>query len=101
MRIMALLYPSMQKILDLYTLSRIEMPAMRRSFAIEDEESPRYMPSTREISAFDHRKIRKWLYEPIFDHTKIHYGEEKFQKFKEHHFLTFRKISHNYDDLIN
>ena len=76
------------------------MDAMRRSFAIEDERSPRYMPSTREISAIDHRKIRKWLYDPIFDYTKIHYGEDSFKKFKQNHFLSVRKINHNYENLV-
>ena len=83
LKVSALLYPSMQEILGLYTLSDLEMSAMRRSFAIEDERSPRYMPATREISAIDHRKIRKWLYDPIFDYSKIHYGGECFKKFKQ------------------
>jgi hypothetical protein len=26
------------------------------------------MPSTREISSYEHRMMRRWLYEPYYDH---------------------------------
>lgn len=67
MRIMGLLYPAMQKIINLYSFMGIDMEAMKRAFDIENENHSRYMPSTREISPYEHRMIRRWLYEPFFD----------------------------------
>ena len=64
---MGLLYPSMQKIVNLYSFRAISMRAMRRAFDVEDENHPRYMPSTREMSKLEHRQLRKWLYDPLFN----------------------------------
>ena len=73
---MGLIYPAMQQLVDLYTFRGISMLAMKRAFDIEDENHSRYMPATRELSALEHRKIRKWLYEP---HFKV---SEKFRERK-------------------
>lgn len=52
---MGLLYPSMQKIINLYEFQSVSMRAMRRAFDIEDEDNTRYMPATRELSKLEHR----------------------------------------------
>lgn len=44
---MGLLYPSMQKLVDLYTFRGMSMLSMKRAFDVEDENHPRYMPATR------------------------------------------------------
>lgn len=44
---MGLLYPAMQKIVNLYTFNQVDLEAMKRAFDIEDERHSRYMPSTR------------------------------------------------------
>lgn len=41
------------------------------------------MPSTREISAISHRKIRKWLYEPLFNRQAIKNIDTKFKSFNK------------------
>ena len=75
---MGLFYPSMQKIINLYNFRAISMRAMRRAFDIEDENNIRYMPSTREMSTLDHRKIRKWLYDPHYEvNDTSRYRKEK------------------------
>ena len=55
LRKMGLLYPAMQRIVDLYNFKDVTMPAMKRAFDIENENNPRYMPTTREMSALTHR----------------------------------------------
>lgn len=67
LRLMGLMYPSMQNIVDLYNYDGLSMPAMRRAFEIEDERHSRYMPATREMSSGTHRQIRRWLYNPVYD----------------------------------
>ena len=47
LRTMGLMYPAMQKIVDLYNFKSIVMPAMKRAFDVEDQSHPRYMPTTR------------------------------------------------------
>lgn len=47
LRRMGLIYPSMQKIVDLYDFDGLSMSAMKRAFTIEDENHTRYMPATR------------------------------------------------------
>jgi hypothetical protein len=77
LRVMGLLYPAMQKIIDLYSFKQVNLDSMKRAFDIESENHSRYMPSTREISSFEHFMIRRWLYEPFFDHdihTNIDYS---------------------------
>lgn len=69
LRLMGLLYPAMQKIVNLYSFNQVHLDSMKRAFDIEDERHSRYMPATREISSFEHRMIRRWLYEPFFDHV--------------------------------
>jgi hypothetical protein len=39
------------------------------------------MPSTRELSKIEHRNIRKWLYEPIFNASMISYGTQRYRSF--------------------
>ena len=46
LRTMRLMYPAMQKIVDLYNFKSIVMPAMKRAFDVEDHSHPRYMPTT-------------------------------------------------------
>jgi hypothetical protein len=67
LRLMGLMYPSMQNIVNLYNYDGLSMQAMRRAFEIEDERHSRYMPATREMSSGTHRQIRRWLYNPIYD----------------------------------
>ena len=69
LRLMGLLYPAMQKIVNLYSFNKVDLDAMKRAFDIENENHSRYMPSTREISSFEHRMIQRWLYEPFYDHV--------------------------------
>ena len=64
---MALMYPAMQRIVDLYNFQNMSMAGMKRAFDVEDENNARYMPSTREMSKITHRKIRRWLYNPLFN----------------------------------
>ena len=73
----ALLFPQMQKILDLYNFQGLHMNAMRRSFDVEDENDRRYMPNTREMSKIVHRRIRKWLYHPLYNKDAVHIPEWK------------------------
>ena len=77
LRKMALIYPAMQKIIDLYNFQGISIAAMKRAFDVEDENSARYMPSTREMSKLTHRKIRRWLYNPIFNKDAIFLPERR------------------------
>ena len=65
------MYPVMQRIVNLYEFEGLEMRAMKRSFDIEDENNIRYMPTTREMSQMWHRKIRQWLYDPVYDSTLL------------------------------
>ena len=44
---MGLLYPSMQRVVNLYHFMGLSMYSMKRAFDVEDENHPRYMPSTR------------------------------------------------------
>ena len=71
LRKMGLLYPSMQRIVDLYNFKSLSMPAMKRAFDIEDERNTRYMPTTREMSKLTHRNIRRWLYDPLYNSTLV------------------------------
>ena len=67
----------MQKIINLYSFKHVDLDSMKRAFDIENENNSRYMPSTREISSFEHHMIRRWLYEPFFNHdihTNIDYA---------------------------
>lgn len=67
LKVMGLMYPSMQKIVDLFNYDGLSMDAMKRAFEIEDENHSRYMPATREMSPITHRQIRRWLYNPVYD----------------------------------
>ena len=80
LRVMALMYPAMQKIIDLYDFKSITIDAMKRAFDIEDERNPRYMPPTREISPFEHRMIRRWLYEPYYNMTNSNFRWDQIGK---------------------
>ena len=75
-----MMYPAMQKIIDLYDFKSITIDAMKRAFDIEDERNPRYMPSTREISPFEHRMIRRWLYEPYYNMTNSNFRWDQIGK---------------------
>ena len=71
LRQMALMYPAMQRIVDLYNFQNMSMAGMKRAFDVEDENNSRYMPSTREMSKITHRKIRRWLYNPMFNRDGV------------------------------
>ena len=67
LKLMGLMYPAMQNIVNLYDYDGLSMNAMKRAFEIEDENHSRYMPATREMSSVTHRQIRRWLYNPLYD----------------------------------
>lgn len=73
LRVMAMMYPAMQRLANLYQL-KVTMGAMKRVFSIEDELNPRYMPSTREMSPIEHRKIWKWLYSGLYNNSTLNAG---------------------------
>ena len=75
-----LVYPVMQNILDLYNFKSLHLLSMKRSFDIEDENDPKYMPNTREMSPLLHRKIRRWLYHPLYNKDAIHFPSWKIKQ---------------------
>ena len=76
----ALIFSIMQDILDLYNFESKHLRAMRRSFDIEDELHPKYMPTTREMSPLLHRKIRRWLYHPLYNKDAVHIPQWKMKQ---------------------
>lgn len=70
----------MQNIVDLYNFKKIHMLSMKRSFDVEDENDPKYMPNTREMSPILHRKIRRWLYHPIYNKHAVFIPEWKMKQ---------------------
>lgn len=61
----------MQNILDLYNFKKMHLLSMKRCFDIEDENDPKFMPNTREMSPILHRNIRRWLYHPLYNKDAV------------------------------